>query len=406
MEFRTKLDFSTRQVKQNAETFSVLSGGTVFGLPFSSLSTGPNLNTTITALTETGLLSTFSGNSSVTVYTWYDNVMNLANSTLSAITPSNSATTQNAGPSYTSSTTTVIDGNSVTLTYSGVSFDITPVSMYNLGSGNYSGTVYTEILNILSAGTLDYTGRTIWVDVSGITRTNKLIITSVGAGPAVTDIGVDAQGFVVDQASDINLKENISEISNALDKVKALRGVTYNWRDRDKGGDAVKFGFIAQEVNSVVPELTYYGSNSDYMGVHYKDITALLVEAIKELAKNSGPTIEASTEISTVNLQTQTVVAEDNNIELNYNGSRETAVGGGFIVLHALGENKNVEFITDTDGNWVTNTGLKPNSLTIPFYTPASSTDANGNEGDLVRDDDYMYIKTSNGWKRTKLEEF
>ena len=116
MEFRTKLDFSTRQVKQNPETFSVLSGGTVFGLPFSALSSGPDLTTTITASTENGLLSTFSGNSSVSVYTWYDSIMNLAISTLSAITPSNSATTQTAGPSYTSSTTTVIDGNTVVLT--------------------------------------------------------------------------------------------------------------------------------------------------------------------------------------------------------------------------------------------------------------------------------------------------
>jgi len=80
MEFRTKLDFSTRQVKQQPETFSVLSGGTAFGVTFSSLTTGPDLTTTAVTSTVSGVLSTFSGNTGVTVFTWYNTKMNIANS--------------------------------------------------------------------------------------------------------------------------------------------------------------------------------------------------------------------------------------------------------------------------------------------------------------------------------------
>jgi hypothetical protein len=39
-------------------------------------------------------------------------------------------------------------------------------------------------------------------------------------------------------------------------------------------------------------------------------------------------------------------------------------------------------------------------------YTPTSSTDTNGAEGDVSWDDNYIYIKTSSGWKRSALSTF
>lgn len=400
MDFITKLDFSSRQVKQNERTFATISGGTSFGLPFSGLTKGPDLTTTGITSSATTVISNFSGNTGNTVFSWYDNRMNLANIYFSAITNVTSAITQNSGLIFTSDTTTTIDGNVVTLTYSGVSFDITPTVVTSPSAGNFSGYVTTSLVEFLSASTLDYTGRTIWVDVSGITRTQRLILTNIGAGPGITDIGIDANGFVVDQASDINLKENIKTIDNALNKVLNLRGVTYNWKDRNSGGDNLKIGFIAQEVNKVVPELAYF-ANGGYMGVHYKDVPALLVEAIKELAGGN-----ATVNVSRENLNTQTVVAEDNNIELNYNGNHQTSIGGGIIVLHAISENKSALLETDENGDWTTNTNFKPNGLVIPKYTPTSSSDSNGIIGNITRDNNYLYLKTENGWKRINLESF
>jgi hypothetical protein len=399
MEFRTKLDFSTRQVKQQPETFSVLSGGTAFGVSFSSLTTGPDLTTTAVTSTVSGILSTFSGNTGVTVFTWYDTKMNIAKSRISAITNTNSGLTQNTGQVYTGNTTGTTDGNRYYLNYSGVSFDITPQICVSPSAGVFTGTVRTSLLTYLSAGTLDYTGRTIWVDVSGITRTERMIITNLGSGPGYLDVGIDTNGFLVNNASDISLKENINNIDDALNKVLNLRGVTYNWKDRNSGGNATKIGFIAQEVNQVVPELTHH--DGKYMSVHYKDVTALLVEAIKELVNG-----DVEITINRESLNTQTVVAEDNNIELNYNGNHQTSIGGGIVVLHGISENNNSVFETNEKGDWTTNTNLNPAGLIIPVYTPTSSSDINGVTGNVTRDNDYLYLKTENGWKRINLESF
>jgi hypothetical protein len=81
-------------------------------------------------------------------------------------------------------------------------------------------------------------------------------------------------------------------------------------------------------------------------------------------------------------------------------------LGGGITVLHAKGQNQSSELLTDENGDWLTNNDFKPKSLTIPFYTPTSSSDSNGTVGNITSDDNYMYIKTINGWKRSNLESF
>jgi hypothetical protein len=201
MAFRTKLDFSNnRQVKQFEKTQTVLSGGTSFGLTFSALTTGPNPISTGETNTVSFVASTFSGNSATTVYNWYDPAMSLGEPYFSALTPSISSITQSVNSVFSTETTTVIDGNTVALSYSGVGFDITPIAMYDLGSGAYSGTVETVDLNYYSATTLDYTGRTIWVDVSGITRTERLIVTNEPQIGAVLTC-VDSEGMAEWQAT-------------------------------------------------------------------------------------------------------------------------------------------------------------------------------------------------------------
>jgi hypothetical protein len=83
--------------------------------------------------------------------------------------------------------------------------------------------------------------------------------------------------------SDKRVKENIVPIDNALEKVNGLQGVYYNRiDDEDK---TKEIGFIAQEVNEVVPELVTYAEDVDQYGVKYGNTTALLVEAVKELTQ-------------------------------------------------------------------------------------------------------------------------
>jgi hypothetical protein len=136
-----------------------------------------------------------------------------------------------------------------------------------------------------------------------------------------------------------------------------------------------------------------------YKGIHIDSIIPMLVEAVKELS--SGSITNTNTYI-----ETQSIIAEDNNIDLNYDGNTQTAIGGGIRVLHALGQDISAELLIDSEGNWVTNNDLKPNALTVPVYTPKSSLDSFGNEGNITRDDNFMYVKTSMGWRRSNLESF
>ena len=82
--------------------------------------------------------------------------------------------------------------------------------------------------------------------------------------------------------SDVRLKKNIERIENALQKVSEISGYTYNTiYDEDRHA-----GVIAQEIDKVLPEIVNKG-NDGLMGVEYGNISALLIEAIKDLkAKN------------------------------------------------------------------------------------------------------------------------
>jgi hypothetical protein len=82
--------------------------------------------------------------------------------------------------------------------------------------------------------------------------------------------------------SDIRLKTNVQNLDSALEIVKKLRGVSYNWVD-GLGKDTTKLdiGFIAQEIQQYLPELIM-GSEEKYYGVKYKEVVALTIAAIKE----------------------------------------------------------------------------------------------------------------------------
>ena len=86
-------------------------------------------------------------------------------------------------------------------------------------------------------------------------------------------------------SSDRKLKKNIQPLEGALEKVQNLRGVSFEWKKDDKKS----IGFIAQEVQEVVPDLVKLNRKehdgvlvSEHLGVDYGNITALLVEAMKE----------------------------------------------------------------------------------------------------------------------------
>ena len=91
--------------------------------------------------------------------------------------------------------------------------------------------------------------------------------------------GGTMQAGTFNTTSDIKLKENVKTITGALDTVCALRGVTFDWIATKES----TLGFIAQEVEKVVPELVSHNVEDDIKTVNYGNMVALLTEAVKEL---------------------------------------------------------------------------------------------------------------------------
>ena len=83
----------------------------------------------------------------------------------------------------------------------------------------------------------------------------------------------------INNLSDARYKENVKDIENGLEKINAIRGVTYDWRD-GRGGSV---GLIAQELHAVLPEAVDT-SNEERYSVNYNGAIALLIQAVKELS--------------------------------------------------------------------------------------------------------------------------
>ena len=95
----------------------------------------------------------------------------------------------------------------------------------------------------------------------------------------------DVYAYSTLTTSDISLKENIKPIENALDIVNKLKGVTFDWKK-----DGTKsLGYIAQDVEEILPEMVKEVPNWDnketHKTVNYAAMVAILSEAIKEQQK-------------------------------------------------------------------------------------------------------------------------
>jgi hypothetical protein len=76
-------------------------------------------------------------------------------------------------------------------------------------------------------------------------------------------------------------KKDIRPIENALDMVLALRGVYYKSTHEEEDEELV--GFIAEEVEEVLPQVVARDEDNDVLGVSYSRITAVTINAIQEL---------------------------------------------------------------------------------------------------------------------------
>ena len=156
----------------------------------------------------------------------------------------------------------------------------------NAASGKEYKINNTSVLSSTTLGTA--------VVTSSLTTVGALDSGSISSGFGNIDIGTSTidsgditvtgtvQATNVIAISDGNLKQNIRPLENPLEKIQKLKGVSYDWKDPNNSDHEI--GLIAQEVEEVMPEVVRNLHGTNLKGVEYQKLTALLIEAVKELS--------------------------------------------------------------------------------------------------------------------------
>jgi hypothetical protein len=114
---------------------------------------------------------------------------------------------------------------------------------------------------------------------STTTATGTLVVTGgVGVSGQITCSSISATSIT--ETSSITFKENVNPITNALDAIALLSGVTY---DRKDGSSTNEAGLIAEEVFKILPNLVQLDENGNPLGIKYTKLTAYLIESVKSL---------------------------------------------------------------------------------------------------------------------------
>ena len=158
---------------------------------------------------------------------------------------------------------------------------MTPTTGYGyFGIGNsVSGGGGVNIGTYFGTARVSYMDTAVENGTAGSEQSRLTFGTALG-GTLSEKMRIDSSGNLtatgnVTAYSDERLKSDITTIDNALDKVTAMRGVTFT-----KDGEASS-GVIAQEIEKIAPELVMDG---DYKSVAYGNLVGYLIEAVKELS--------------------------------------------------------------------------------------------------------------------------
>jgi hypothetical protein len=144
-----------------------------------------------------------------------------------------------------------------------------------------NGTIYGSYLTLTNKDATAYYN--VGKSVSGIFN----IVDQASAGVYLASGGTSFTG-----TSDARLKTNIAPLESATDKIMALNPCTYQWKsevesaaDNTSTNTKPHVGFIAQEVEQLIPELVHpidHPAGPDYKGVNTTDMIPYLVRTIQE----------------------------------------------------------------------------------------------------------------------------
>jgi len=150
--------------------------------------------------------------------------------------------------------------------------------------GNKSSATFANCAvfgNNLTTGTVN---QFIFGQYNAMSNTDKFIIANGTSSTPKNIFTIDKEGNVtttgtINGSSDARLKTNINTMTGSLDNILKLRGVTFNWKE-SSNPTKTQYGFIAQEVEKVFPDLVGTDSNG-FKTVNYNGVIPVLTEAIK-----------------------------------------------------------------------------------------------------------------------------
>jgi hypothetical protein len=175
-----------------------------------------------------------------------------------------------------------LDLNTKTISGSGTISMVGNISGQQITGSNvlFTNVNATGVTSTTLAATSGITGATL--NTTGLISGSIIKSANAISGSSLLIQGtIKATGDVTAfHSSDARLKDNITPIKGALDKIKTIGGYEFDWNNKSEhtGHDV---GVIAQEIEFILPELVVTRDNG-YKAVRYEKIVALLIEALKE----------------------------------------------------------------------------------------------------------------------------
>ena len=181
---------------------------------------------------------------------------------------------------------TATDADAISIASAGVvNFTQDPTIFHDVNAANAAisiGTSATEalVISVLNgssnktAESVSFTSKT----ASGTANHGQMTfsVDEATAQLTINDAGITTTGLTESSARE--LKTNITPMNNSLDKIMALQGVNFEWKD-GRGGKQI--GLIADDVADVVPEVVQFNETSP-TSLQYSKMVALLIEGMKE----------------------------------------------------------------------------------------------------------------------------
>ena len=166
------------------------------------------------------------------------------------------------------------DSNSIVIGYQAIGIGANSVVL-----GNDSITT-TALKGNVGIGTT-----TPWrtLSVNGTAAFTGLTNDGTGYYACISTSGELATSTTACGASSERFKTNINDLTYGLDTVLQLRPVSFSWKSDFINSSSTQIGFIAEEVNSLIPEVIGHDDKGTIMNLDYPKLTAVLVGAMQEL---------------------------------------------------------------------------------------------------------------------------